>query len=254
MVQPSDTIIVSLDDVIVTAEIEVNTYMSEKGNPYLNKSHDINTYVYYSERVKKVGLTVMGQYRMNHNPVMDNYVATEDHIIKTFSNDGNIHYFSVIAAATYQLNKSISFSSDIRYNHTKVDAIQRMHNNDITGNFSMNLYSGHFSFSPYVNFNKKVLDISTLAINKQPIDYGMSCSYSIKDLLAEILVVSPFTKRKVHSILDTPYYAYNIQTQNRTESQYCNLKITYTFDFGRKTGKVKRSIDNEINSALLRVT
>lgn len=240
-------------EVVNDAEVSVNSYMTAKGNPCLKKSHDINTYIYYSENLKKVRLTFMGQYRMNHNPVMNDYLTSGNYIIKTFTNDGNVHYFSLIAATTYQPNKNISLSGDIRYSHTHIDAGLEKYCNNITGNLSMSLYAGRFSFSPYLNFNKKTLDISSLVLKNIPLDYGLNSSYAIKDFLVEVLVASPFTKRKNHIILDTSCYAYNFHTQNRTDSQYCNIKVTYTLDFGRKTNKVKRNIDNEINSSLLRV-
>ena len=241
-------------DVINNAMIDVNPYMLETGNPYLEKSHDINTYMYYSTKIKKVGITAMCQYKLEHNPVMHDYELDQNKIIKTYMNKGDIHYFSMIAAATYQLCENLVFSGDIRYNHTQVNARWNRYNNDLTGNMSINWYAGDFSVSPYVNFRQKLLDHTALKVRKVPINYGLTCSYSHKDFFVELLLVSPFISRKERSLLNTPYYTYNIVSRNKIDGGYCNIKCSYTFDFGRKTKKIKKDIDSNVNSSLLRVT
>lgn len=241
-------------DIINNAAISVNPYMIETGKPDLEKSHDINAYIYYSSKIKKTNITAMCQYKSEHNPVMHNYNLENDKIIKSYTNKGDIQYFSIIVAASYPLCEKIIFSGDVRYNHTQVSTIQKLYNNDVTGNISMNLYAGNFSISPYVNFNKKDIDHKTLIVRKTPVNYGISCSYSNKNLFIELACVSPFTSRTVRNMLNTPYYTYNIQRNIRTESKYCSIKFSYSLDFGRKTNKVKRDIDNNVNSSLLRVT
>lgn len=241
-------------DIINNATIDVNPYMIETGNPDLEKSHDINAYMYYSTKIKKTSITAMCQYKSEHNPVMHNYDLGEDKIIKSYINKGDIRYYSIIAAASYPLCKKIIFSGDVRYNHTQVNAMQNLHNNDVTGNINMNLYAGDFCVSPYIEFNKKIINHMTLAVREIPVNYGIACSYSNKYLFVELLCVSPFASRKEKSILNVPYYTYDILKKSRTESQYCNVKISYSLDFGRKTNKVKRDIDNNVNSSLLRET
>lgn len=101
-------------DVINNATIDVNPYMVETGNPDLEKSHDINAYIYYSTKIKKMGITAMCQYKSEHNPVMHNYDSGEDKIIKSYINKGDIRYYSIIVAASYPLCKKIIFSGDVR--------------------------------------------------------------------------------------------------------------------------------------------
>lgn len=240
-------------NVINRATININPYMMEKGNPELKKSHDINSYIYYSAQLRKLNLTGISQYKFNHNPVMQDYYIENDQLVRTYMNSGNMHYFSIIGAITYSVDKNLSFSGDIRYNHTQVSSTRHLHNNDFTGNLNANLYAGDFSISPYVKFNKKILDQTSLAIKKIPISYGIICSYSCKNLFASMEIESPFTKRKTQNLQTTPYYIYDITQRDRLSDNYCNIKIAYTFDFGRKTNKIKRDIDNNINSSLLRV-
>ena len=60
-------------DIVNNAAIDINPYMVETGNPNLEKSHDINTYIYYSTKIRKTNITAMCQYKLEHNPVMHDY-------------------------------------------------------------------------------------------------------------------------------------------------------------------------------------
>lgn len=41
--------------------------------------------------------------------------------------------------------------------------------------------------------------------------------------------------------------------KDQTASQYASIKVAYSFDFGRKTQKVEKDVNKNINSSLLRV-
>lgn len=242
-------------DVINRAMIQVNSHMMEKGMPELKKSHDINTYLYYMGRFNKLSVSAIGQFRYNHHPVTDDYYLDEanEKLVKTYSNGGNAQYYSAILALQYKLCKFASLSGDIRYNHAHVKATWAKFNNNLTGNLGMNMFVGDFAFKPYLHFGKKSLDEASLVVSKTPIDYGMSCSYSKGSLYIELQAVSPFKMQEKRYWLDLPIYSYHKSIKDQTDSQYVNIKIAYSLDFGRKTKKVDKDINKSINSSLLRV-
>lgn len=239
-------------DVINRAMIQVNSHMMEKGMPELKKSHDINTYLYYMGRFNRLSVSAIGQFRYNHHPVTDDYYLDEANrkIVKTYSNGGNAQYYSAILALQYKLCKFANLSGDIRYNHAEVKTTWSKHNNNLTGNLGLNMFMGDFALKPYLHFGKKSLDEAALVISKTPIDYGMSCSYSRGNLYVELQAVSPFKKQYW---LDLPIYSYSKSIKDQTASQYASIKVAYSFDFGRKTQKVKKDVNKNINSSLLRV-
>ena len=242
-------------DVINRAMIQVNSHMMEKGMPELKKSHDINTYLYYMGRFNRLSVSAIGQFRYNHHPVTDNYYfdKTNEKLVKTYSNDGNAQYYSAILALQYKLSKFANLSGDIRYNHAHVKTTWAKFNNNLTGNLGMNLFVGAFAFKPYLHFGKKSLDEASLVVSRTPIDYGMSCSYSKGNLYVELQTISPFKKQEKRYWLDLPIYSYHKSIKDQTDSQYANIKIAYSLDFGRKTKKVDKDISKSINSSLLRV-
>lgn len=80
-------------DVINNARVDINSYMTETGNPNLRKSHELNSYLYYSTKLKKVGLTAMCQYKLEHNPVIHDYHANNSQIVKTYINESDYPLF-----------------------------------------------------------------------------------------------------------------------------------------------------------------
>lgn len=242
-------------DVINRAMIQVNSHMMEKGMPELKKSHDINTYLYYMGRFNRLSVSAIGQFRNNHHPVTDDYYLDEANgkIVKTYSNGGNAQYYSAILALQYKLCKFANLSGDIRYNHAEVKTTWSKHNNNLTGNLGLNMFMGDFALKPYLHFGKKSLDEAALVISKTPIDYGMSCSYSRGNLYVELQAASPFKKQEKRYWLDLPIYSYSKSIKDQTASQYASIKVAYSFDFGRKTPKIEKDVNKNINSSLLRV-
>ena len=242
-------------DIINRAMIQVNSHMVEKGTPNLKKSHDINTYLYYMGRFNRLSISAIGQLRYNHHPVTDDYYIDEvsQKIVKSYSNGGSSQFYSAILALQYRLCKFANLSGDIRYSHANVKNTWTKFNNNLTGNLGMNMFVGDFAFKPYLHFGKKSLDETSMVISKKPIDYGISCSYSKGNLYAELQVVSPFKKQEMRYWLDLPIYNYDKRYKDQMTSQYANVKVAYSLDFGRKAKKVEKDINKSINSSLLKV-
>ena len=64
---------------------------------------------------------------------------------------------------------------------------------------------------------------------------------------------SPFTKRKIKTEIQTMPYSQFCEIYNQGQSKYCNISLTYTIDFGKKTKKIENDTDTEINSSLLKI-
>ena len=103
------------------------------------------------------------------------------------------------------------------------------------------------------NMAPSTMNMFVMVISKTPIDYGMSCSYSRGNLYVELQAVSPFKKQEKRYWLDLPIYSYSKSIKDQTASQYASIKVAYSFDFGRKTQKVEKDVNKNINSSLLRV-
>jgi hypothetical protein len=241
-------------DIINNAEIAIDRYMSVKGNPNLKKSYDFVSYLYYMQQLnKKWTISAISQYNFSHNYVTTDYSSRDDRIIRSYSNDGNTHYFSEIIALSYRLSEHASIGGDIRYAHSWLDAQERIHTNSLMGNINAAYYWREFSIQPSINFRQKSLDFATMTIAEIPINYSMKISYAHKNFYFAANMSSPFSKRRTKTTMNTMAYCQFKEIFDRTQSQYCNLSCTYTFDFGRKTKIISSEIDKGHNSSLLKV-
>ena len=236
------------------AEVAIDRYLSVKGNPDLHKSYDFVTYLYYMQQFsKKWTLSAISQYNFSHNYVTTDYTRRGERIIRSFSNDGDTHHFSEIVGLSFRLSPKASIGGDIRYAHFWLDGRESIHTNNLTGNLNAAYYWREFSIQPTVTFRQKTLDFATMTIAEIPVNYSMKLSYSHKNLYLAALVSSPFTKRRTKNTMGAMSYSQFSDMFDRTQSQYFNLSLTYTFDFGRKTKQVESNIDKSGNSSLLRI-
>ena len=241
-------------DIINDAEVAIDRYLSVKGNPDLHKSYDFVTYLYYMQQFsKKWTLSAISQYNFSHNYVTTDYTRRGERIIRSFSNDGDTHHFSEIVGLSFRLSPKASIGGDIRYAHFWLDGRESIHTNNLTGNLNAAYYWREFSIQPTVTFRQKTLDFATMTIAEIPVNYSMKLSYSHKNLYLAALVSSPFTKRRTKNTMGAMSYSQFSDMFDRTQSQYFNLSLTYTFDFGRKTKQVESNIDKSGNSSLLRI-
>ena len=226
-------------DIINDAEVAIDRYLSVKGN--------------MQQFSKKWTLSAISQYNFSHNYVTTDYTRRGERIIRSFSNDGDTHHFSEIVGLSFRLSPKASIGGDIRYAHFWLDGRESIHTNNLTGNLNAAYYWREFSIQPTVTFRQKTLDFATMTIAEIPVNYSMKLSYSHKNLYLAALVSSPFTKRRTKNTMGAMSYSQFSDMFDRTQSQYFNLSLTYTFDFGRKTKQVESNIDKSGNSSLLRI-
>ncbi len=243
-------------NIINNSLVEINPYMIMAGNPNLKKSYDTNTYIYYQGQFGKFNVSGITQYAYNYNPVITNYSIDNsiNKIIKSYSNNGNNQYASIICGLTYNISKKISLTGDIRYAHTQINIENnRWFNNELTGNISGKCYLGNFSIAPAINFSTKKLNRQNAIVTTAPISYSIKATYINRNFYASVYINNPFHKRITKSYLKTDCYYFDSEYSNQTSCQYCNISLAYSFDFGYKTEKIKKDINTDINSSLLQI-
>jgi len=240
---------------VSNAKINVNPYMTVTGNPNLGTSSDLSTYIYLMKTAGKLNITAVSQYVCNIDNIVETYSygTSGPQVIKSYKNDSGSHFASAIIGATYSFSNRFQLSGNVRYLHTTITSAPSWHNNDVTGGVNMMWYIKDFAISSGITLKQKSLDMSNMTLTETPISYNMVLSYSHKNLYSSIQIASPFTKRRINSVLDTPVYSSVSSLYNRSSGKYCYVTLSYTFDFGRKTEKVEEEIDKGNNSMLLQI-
>jgi hypothetical protein len=238
-------------DVLNNAEVAIDKYLTTKGNPDLKKSHDFSTNLYYTQEFGNLMVTSFSEYNFCHNNVMNDFSIQADKVIKSFSNDADTHQFTEIIGASYSIGQNLTVGGDMRYAHYGLVGKDNMHINNLTGSLDVSYYWHDFAIEPTLSFSRKALNFRTLEVMQQPIDYGARLSYSHQNLNISMYMASPFHQRTIKTTLETLAYDEYNESRSKSNSQYCNLLLTYTFDFVRKTKTEQLDLDKSVNSALL---
>lgn len=239
-------------NVINNAKIQINPFLIRQGNPDLKKSYDIDTYLYYSLPISKFNITAMLRYQFTKNPLTYTYQQDDESIIQTFESMGSNQETSAIIGATWQPSSKFALTGDIRWSYTKIRIFEKPHNTNLTGNCAMQWYVGHFQITPSINLASTVLNRYSLTKIKYPFNYSLMVSYSRKNLIASASISSPFGKRRIKYSLSSQYYSFDNRMLDHQNYRYCNLSLSYLFEFGRKTKYTKPDIDTDYNSSMLR--
>ena len=241
-------------DVVNNAIVSVDRYISVKGNPNLNKSHDIISYVFFTRQLgKKLSFSAVSQYNYCHNFLTVDYAKDGNKILKSFRNDANTHLMSEFIGLSYMLSNNISMEGNLNYMHSWMDGTTDIHTNTFTGNINMAYYWRNFSVQPTITFGKRILDFTTMTETEIPIDYAARFSYSYKTLYLSCMISYPFSKRHVKTKMETIPYSQYSNVIDKTQSQYANISLVYTFDFGHKIKTDDSDVNKSINSSLLKI-
>lgn len=241
-------------EVVNNANIAVDQYISIKGNPNLKKSHDINSYVYYTQQFgKKLSLSAVLQYNYAHNFMTVDYSIDESKMQKSFRNDCNTNLLSEVVGLSYMLSTNMSIGGNINHSYSWMNSNTHVHTNNFTGNINMAYYWRNFSVQPVITFAKRILDFTNMTESEIPVDYSANFSYSNKNLFLSCMVSAPFSKRHVKTKMESIPYSQYANVYDKTKSQYCNISIVYSFDFGHKVKVDNSEINKSINSSLLKV-
>lgn len=118
----------------------------------------------------------------------------------------------------------------------------------------MDYYLKDWKFNIYTNLPYKVVDTSLLRKEfEYKTNYGASIGWNHGGWSAEIGTNNPFTKDwPITTTLDTDVYRYKQIRNDESLQQTGYVKLSYTFDFGRKTDREKNDTNTTINSAILK--
>lgn len=113
-------------------------------------------------------------------------------------------------------------------------------------------YIGDFSINIRMETPVKMSGYDRKTV-KSPWRYGLSVSWSHKALRAEAGTNNPFSKHPVYKYtLDSPEYRYSGTTFTPAERASAYIKLSWSFDFGKKTSRDNLSVNRTISTGVIR--
>ena len=235
--------------------VPTSFFEAVKGNPDLAPLKVLGNTLSYNGQIGKSKISLSYDNSIYFDNILHQYTADDQTIFDTRINDGN--FYGNMLTATYAYS---AFSDKLRLSLTAIEEynILRGDEYDMERNIfrvkaSVTYLTGDWMLkmnyrSPYTS-----LDIrEPCLIRRRPV-YELLVSWNHKDWAVEAVVRNPFSRYdKQHITMD--YGCYRRNTWNYSESDGCNLnlKLTYSFGYGKKQERGNTEIDKRINSAIMR--
>lgn len=234
-----------------STEQAVDFIQIRRGNPNLGAATAWAINLVYGIQTPKVNVQLVTQYYRILNMTRNNYYTEGDKLINSFCDIVNNHNMMAEFSFTWKITPNLHLKNKT-YAVRWIYSHPTLTHNALASGADLIYYWKDFSFNLTATTPYKVLN-NVLFYTKNPATYGASTRWSYNGWQIEAGANLPFTPHNKTIIsLDTDVYSYRTKQYNRTSQQTGYIKVTYTFDFGRKTTREKKDVDTIINSAILK--
>lgn len=226
---------------------------TRRGNPNLGITKFIGSNITYTFLSNKFNLSAGINYNAMLNLQKNIYYEENNTLIQSFLSDGNYHYIQCQLSPSFSfLNNSLRIKTDLDFNRSIVTGKNAMSKNNLSISANASYSFKNFFIQAY--YNSPVSMVTQLPCQyKTPSNYGLSISYFIKKWSMEIGTSNPFSQSpKVELWLPSDIYSYTLQKTENPIRSMAYIKLSYSFDFGKKIKKNSIKVDKQIDSAIFK--
>lgn len=234
---------------------DIDFYRVKRGNPYLNNTKMHAWYILYEGALHRLfNFQCVLWYTKDMNNIYTNYYLDENKLISSYASDDSYNTAKADISITNRISDNLRIKTDFNYTYMYVPHKPILKQHSYVATFDINYFIKSFAFNVYAKTPQKILNKTTLAFMKIPVSYGISIRYSGKNWMTEVGTENIFSKHiRYKEYADYSIYKYNQIQTSRIYQQTAYIKLSYTFDFGKRTDRETNSIDKNINSAILKV-
>lgn len=233
----------------------VDQYLVVRGNPDLAIMHYWIGNASYGVTVKNWVANIGTRYFSTRSMAKQVYFPEEGLMVSTNVTDGNYHSFTHYFNNTlYLLNRNLQIELGCEYAQYRITgAYYGMSEQHFNWSANAMFMTGNFSVSAYYKSKMAVLFTSPERRTYRP-NYGLSLTYGYKGFYVEGGVKNIFSKNNyILNALETPHYSYTSRSWSATINQQVFLRLSYTFDFGRKLTNFNLNVDAKENNGILKM-
>ena len=234
------------------SEVEqiVNRYEVLRGNPDLEKTIFSTYYIDYSLMLKNWQLMAYLEYERLDNMTVSTYTPEGEWLVHSYGNDGTLHNLSLnIQQTLYLLNRNLQLKGGVNLQRNILATKEGATLSHIDCNLKAIYHIGNFSLNGYYQTPQTSLFEPFV---KSAADYGISATYGKKGFYAEVGARRMFLKDKTRKFyFDYTHYQYDRKEQRDAYGPWIYMRLSYSFDFGRKSSRQDIEAGNTGNSAIL---
>ena len=238
---------------INNVEQQIDPIIILKGNSNMDNSILLNPRLSHTLNLNKFALqTGVSYFYQNHSIISDYYIR-DGHLISTFRDDCIYHRPSVDISMTYKPSGSLNMKVSGQWiEHLVRGGAEHRNLSAFSGTAMINYYVRDFSFSASIASPARDLIDSQIS-RKTFWRYQLSAMWNQGNWAIEANANNLFMmKNNIVDELSASYYSFKQIDQSRSYNQYANLKIVYSFDYGKKTSKSPDYKHQNSESAILK--
>ena len=238
---------------INNVEQQIDPIIILKGNPNMDNSILLNPRLSHTLNLNKFALqTGVSYFYQNHSIISDYYIR-DGHLISTFRDDCIYHRPSADMSITYKPSGTLNMKLSGQWvEHVVRGGADHRNLSAFSGTAMINYYVRDFSFG--ASIASPARDLIDSQINRKTFwRYQLSGMWNHGNWAIEANANNLFMmKNNIVDELSASYYSFKQIDQSRSYNQYANLKIVYSFDYGKKTSKSPDYKHQNSESAILK--
>ena len=238
---------------INNVEQQIDPIIILKGNPNMDNSILLNPRLSHTLNFNKFALqTGVSYFYQNHSIISDYYIRN-GHLISTFRDDCIYHRPSADMSITYKPSGTLNMKLSGQWvKHLVRRGAEHRNLSAFSGTAMINYYVRDFSFGASIASPARDLIDSQIS-RKTFWRYQLSAMWNHENWAIEANANNLFMmKNNIVDELSASYYSFKQIDQSRSYNQYANLKIVYSFDYGKKTSKSPDYKHQNSESAILK--
>lgn len=238
---------------INNVEQQIDPIIILKGNSNMDNSILLNPRLSHTLNLNKFALqTGVSYFYQNHSIISDYYIR-DGHLISTFRDDCIYHRPSADMSITYKPSGTLNMKLSGQWvKHLVRGGAEHRNLSAFSGTAMINYYVRDFSFGASIASPARDLIDSQIS-RKTFWRYQLSAMWNHGNLAIEANANNLFMmKNNIVDELSASYYSFKQIDQRRSYNQYANLKIVYSFDYGKKTSKSPDYKHQNSESAILK--
>lgn len=238
---------------INNVEQQIDPIIILKGNSNMDNSILLNPRLSHTLNLNKFALqTGVSYFYQNHSIISDYYIR-DGHLISTFRDDCIYHRPSADISMTYKPSGTLNMKLSGQWvEHLVRGGAEHRNLPAFSGTAMINYYVRDFSFGASIASPSR--DLIDSQINRKTFwGYQLSAMWNHGNCAIEANANNLFMmKNNIVDELSASYYSFKQIDQSRSYNQYANLKIVYSFDYGKKTSKSPDYKHQNSDSAILK--
>lgn len=238
---------------INNVEQQIDPIIILKGNSNMDNSILLNPRLSHTLNFNKFALqTGVSYFYQNHSIISDYYIR-DGHLISTFRDDCIYHRPSADMSITYKPSGTLNMKLSGQWvKHLVRGGAEHRNLSAFSGTAMINYYVRDLSFGASIASPARDLIDSQIS-RKTFWRYQLSVMWNHGNWAIEANANNLFMmKNNIVDELSASYYSFKQIDQSRSYNQYANLKIVYSFDYGKKTSKSPDYKHQNSESAILK--